>query len=129
MSAELTVLALAGLLQVAQFVLMAIPANMQLGTAYTSGPRDEVRTLSGIAGRLNRALGNHNEALILFTIAVLVVTLGNQADAFTAACAWVYLGARVAYVPAYASAIPVLRSTIWAAGFFATAAMLVAALL
>lgn len=128
MTTELTVLALAGLLQVIQFVLMAIPANIQLGPEVTGGPRDDAPAVTGMAGRLKRAMDNHFEGLILFTIAVVVVTLGDQATGFTAGCAWVYLIARVLYVPAYASGIMYLRSVIWAVGFFATTAMIAAAL-
>ena len=73
-------------------------------------------------------MNNHFEGLILFTIAVVVVTLGEQSTAYTEACAWIYLGARVLYVPAYASGIMYLRSAIWAVGFFATTAMIAAAL-
>jgi len=128
MTPELTALALAGLLQFFQIVLMAVPANLQLGPHKTGGPRDEPLELTGMAGRLHRAMNNHFEGLILFTIAVVVVTLGQQADGYTAACAWVYLGARVLYIPAYASGIPYLRSVIWAVGFLATVAMIMAAL-
>jgi uncharacterized MAPEG superfamily protein len=125
---ELTVLALAGLWQVVQFVLMAVPANIQLGPHKTGGPRDGGLEVHGMAGRLHRAMNNHFEGLILFTIAVVVVTLGEQSTADTEACAWIYLGARVLYVPAYASGIMYLRSAIWAVGFFATTAMIAAAL-
>ena len=128
MTPELTALALAGLLQVIQFVLMAVPANLQLGTYYTGGPRDERREPQGMAGRLHRAMNNHFEGLILFTIAVVVVTLGEQSTDYTQTCAWVYLGARVLYIPAYASGILYLRSAIWAVGFLATTAMIAAAL-
>ena len=129
MTPELTALALAGLLQVIQFVLMAVPANLQLGTYYTGGPRDERREPQGMAGRLHRAMNNHFEGLILFTIAVVVVTLGEQSTDYTQTCAWVYLGARVLYIPAYASGILYLRSAIWAVGFLATTAMIAAALI
>lgn len=128
MSTELTVLALAGVLQVAQLVLMAVPANIQLGPHKTGGPRDGGLELHGVAGRLHRAMNNHFEGLILFTIAVVVITLGDQATPFTGACAWTYLIARVLYVPAYASGIMYLRSAIWFVGFGATTAMLIAAL-
>lgn len=67
----------AALLPFAQFVLMAVPVNMQLGTAYTGGNRDEEKRATGVAGRMKRALDNHFEGLILFTIAVLVVVLGD----------------------------------------------------
>ncbi|MGB3279810.1 MAG: MAPEG family protein [Pseudorhodobacter sp.] len=131
MTPELTALALAALLQATQFALFAIPANMELGTGYTSSARDRPPShdLSLRTGRLQRAMNNHFEGLILFTIAVVVVTLGNQSTGFTAACAWVYLTARILYVPAYAFGWHPWRSAIWALGFFATLAMIIAALL
>jgi uncharacterized MAPEG superfamily protein len=47
----------------------------------------------------------------------------------TAQCAWAYLIARILYVPAYASGVYLIRSLIWAVGFFATLTMLLAAVL
>ncbi len=132
MAPELLALALAGLLQAAQYVLMAIPANLDLGTEKTLGPRDDPdlqRQLSPRAGRLRRALANHFEALILFTLAVVVVTLSDAGTWLTATCAWTYLAARVLYVPAYAFGWVPWRSVIWFAGFAATLLMIVAALL
>ena len=132
MTPELTVLALAGLLQAAQFVLMSVPVNREVGHHRTLAPRDNddlMRDLSPRTGRLVRALNNHFEALILFTLAVTVVTLSNQSTPFTAACAWTYLIARVLYVPAYAFGLVPWRSLIWAVGFLATVAMLGASLL
>lgn len=131
MTAELTALALAGLLQVGQYALFAIPANLQLGTGYTSSPRDRPpsRQLSVRAGRLQRALNNHFEGLILFTLAVVVVTLGNQSTAVTQYAAYIYLAARVLYVPAYAFGLRPWRSAIWAVGFFASLTMIAAALI
>lgn len=128
MSTEVQVLGLAALLQFVQFLLMAIPVNRQLGTAYTGGSRDEERRPTGVAGRLTRALNNHFEALILFTIAVLVVELGDASTAVTEAAAWVYLVARILYVPAYASGVYLVRSLIWTVSFVATLVMLITAL-
>jgi uncharacterized MAPEG superfamily protein len=128
MTTELTALALAALLQVVQFITMAVPTNAQVGPGQTTGPRDEPIRLTGTAGRLKRALDNHFEGLILFTIAVLVVTLGQQSTGFTAVCAWIYVVARVLYVPAYALGLTPWRSIIWMIGFGATVAMIVAAL-
>lgn len=131
MTPELTTLALAALLQAAQFLLFAIPANLELGTGYTSSPRDRApsRQMSDRTARLQRALNNHFEGLILFTIAVVVVSLGDQSTGFTAACAWVYLAARILYIPAYAFGWRPWRSAIWGVGFFATVAMILAALI
>lgn len=128
MPVELQVLGYAALLQFIQFVLMAIPVNIQLGTKYTGGPRDVKKEATGVAGRLKRAMENHFEGLVLFTIAVLVVVLSNASTVATERFAWLYLIARVLYVPAYVSGIFALRSLIWGAGFVATFLMLVAAL-
>jgi uncharacterized MAPEG superfamily protein len=128
---ELTALALAGLLQAAQFVLMAVAVNREVGSARTLSPRDGddiMRDLSPRAGRLVRAMNNHFEGLILFTLAVVVVTLGDRSSGFTAACAWTYLAARVLYIPAYAYGWNPWRSAIWTAGWLATLAMILASL-
>lgn len=129
MPIELKVLGFAALLQFVQFVLMAVPVNIQLGPAYTGGNRDEEKRATGVPGRMKRALENHFEGLILFTIAVVVVILGDASTAFTENCAWAYLVSRVLYVPAYASGVFLVRSLIWTVGFVATFAMLWSALM
>ena len=129
MTAELTALTLAALLQVVQFGLYSVAANRQVGPRVAAGPRDSKIELTAIAGRLQRALNNHFEGLILFTIAVVIVTLAGQSTPFTAACGWAYLVARVAYVPAYAFGLTPWRSLIWSIGFLATTGMLIAALI
>ena len=131
MTPELTALALAVLLQAVQFALYAIPANRELGPGYTMSARDREpsRPMSVMTGRLGRALANHFEGLILFTAAVVIVTLSGQASEFTGLCAWIYLAARILYVPAYAFGWRPGRSIIWALGFAATLLMVAAALI
>jgi uncharacterized MAPEG superfamily protein len=128
---ELIALALSGLLLLAQFLHVSVLANLELGTRYFASPRDRApdRELSLRTARLNRAYENHREWIVPFLIAVTVVEMSGSGSGFTAACAWVYLGARVAYVPAYVLGWSPWRSAIWAAGLFATLAMLVAALI
>lgn len=124
---EITVLALAGLLACAQLVLMAVPANLQLGSGYLAGPRDEPRTLQGVPARLQRAFHNMVEGLVLFAVAATAVTLSGASSGLTEGCAVAYLAARLAYVPLYAFGVPLWRSAVWAVGFFATVIMLGAA--
>lgn len=128
MAPELTILALAALLQGVQFAMYSVAANRQVGPRTAMGPRDTVPQLTGAAGRLGRALNNHFEGLILFTIAVVLVTLGNASGAVTVTCASVYLVARVLYVPAYLFGWVPGRSIIWAIGFGATMIMILVAL-
>ncbi|MFB2531099.1 MAPEG family protein [Paracoccus sp. p4-l81] len=131
MTPELSALTLAALLQAVQFALYAVVANRGPLAAYHAGPRDGAppADLPVLAGRLKRALNNHFEGLILFGIAAVVIAVSGQSTAFTAACAWAYLGARLLYVPAYAFGWTPGRSIIWGIGFMATLAMLIAALL
>jgi uncharacterized MAPEG superfamily protein len=136
MTPELTVLALAGLLQGLQFVLMAVPTNLELGTAKTLSPRDPARLgkpltdqVSAPTGRLIRALNNHNEALILFTLAVVVVTLADKTSSLTAILCWAYLAARVLYIPAYWRGWVPWRSLFFFVGWAASLLLLVIALL
>ena len=136
MTPELSALTLAALLQVVQFGLMSIPANVELGPANTASPRDRARLggsledrLSVKTARLYRAMNNHFEGLILFGIACTVIAISGQSTDFTAACAYAYLGARVLYIPAYYYGWAPWRSLIWFVGFTATTLILLAALI
>ncbi len=124
MTPELKILAYAGLLQAAQLLLVVIFTDLQNGIKHGVGPRDTAKPLHGIGARLDRALTNHYAALALFTIAVLTLTLSLKSSYLTITCAWVYLAARVAYVPLYVSGIPWLRSIAWSIGLGATVIML-----
>jgi len=129
MAAELTVLALAVLLAAVQLSLFAAPANRAVGSRYLAGPRDDgVPPLPTGTARLQRAFQNHMEGLVLFAAATLVVVAGQASSAVTAGAAWIYLAARVVYVPLYWAGVPWARSAVWAVGFFATLAMVIAAL-
>ena len=135
MTPELLTLTLAALLQCGQFAMLSLIVNLDVGVAKTASPRDPQRLgkplhelLNVKSGRTLRAFNNHFEGLILFTIAVLVITLSNQSTPFTAACGWTYLIARVLYVPAYYYGFSPWRSLIWFIGFGATLLMLLAAL-
>ena len=129
MTTELHVLALAALLQALQFFAYSATSIAQVGPDKAAGPRDTAIELTGNAGRLQRALNNHCEGLILFTIAVVVITLGDKGTGFSAACAWTYLGARVLYVPAYYFGLTPWRSMIWFVGFLSTMLMILSALI
>ena len=136
MTPELTALALAGLLQVLQLIIMTIPANLQLGLRNTLGSRDMSTSgsllfaeLQPRTARLFRAFNNHFESLILFTIAIVVITLSGKSSEASQMAAYIYLAARIAYVPAYFFGLNPWRSVIWFAGFGATVFILVISIL
>lgn len=128
MTAELTVLALAALVQAVQIALAGYAMHRDIGDEWNAGPRDTQPNFAPLTGRLRRAVNNHFEGLAFFTIAVVVVTLGEAASGLTAICAWLYLAARILYVPAYAYGWTPWRSIIWMVGFVATIVMIFAAL-
>ncbi|MCR9108242.1 MAPEG family protein [Marivita sp. XM-24bin2] len=129
MTPELTALTLAALLQVLQFAAYSITAQLQVGTKKALGPRDTPVQLTGKAGRLQRAMNNHFEGLILFGIAVMVITYSGQGTGMTAIASALYLAARVLYVPAYVFGWVPWRSVIWAVGFLSTLYLLLTALM
>lgn len=136
MPTEIFVLVLAALLQVVQLILMAVPANLELGVGKTLSPRDEDRLGGSLESQMNvrtarllRALNNHFEALLLFTIAVVAVIIADKSTVLTVVCSWSYLAARILYVPAYVFAWVPWRSMIWLVGVTATVLMLVSVLL
>jgi uncharacterized MAPEG superfamily protein len=128
MTPELMALTLAALLQVLQFCAYSLASIMQVGVNKAAGPRDKAIVLTGTAGRLQRAMNNHFEGLILFSIAVVVITYTDQSDSKTMLFAFTYLGARILYVPAYVFGLAPWRSLIWFIGLAATVAMLLSAL-
>lgn len=129
MAPEATALGLAALLQAVQLGLAGASMNRDVGAGWNAGPRDDRPQLSVLTGRLRRAVANHFEGLALFTVAVVLVALSGASSAMTATCAWLYLAARVLYVPAYALGWTPWRSLIWGVGFVATLTMILAALL
>ncbi len=129
MTVELTVLALTGVLQLLHLLAYVIAGDRQVGMKAALGTRDNNPELTGRTARLQRAYNNHFESLAIFTIAVIVITLSGQSSALTQTCAWVYLAARVLYIPAYVFALIPWRSIIWTIAIIAATIMLLATLL
>lgn len=116
MSMELKMLVWTIVLGLLQVALAAMLSTRQRGLAWNAGPRDNVPTpLTGVAGRVDRALHNFKETFPFFAAAVLAIQLTQNANAETAMGAQIYFWARVAYVPVYAAGISYLRTVIWAA--------------
>lgn len=87
------------------------------------GDRDEPPELSVVAGRLERAKNNMLEALPVFLALALLALVKGGDTTSVAHAATIFLMARVIYVPAYLSGIPMLRSLAWLAGVAALVMM------
>lgn len=114
MTAELTALVLAILLGFVHLFTAGNAATRIRGFKWNAGPRDNQKApLTGIAGRLHRAFKNYLETFAFFAAAVLIAHVANRHNALTIYGAWLYLGARVIYLPVYAAGITYIRSGIW----------------
>ena len=114
MTLELKMLALSIVLGLVQIVLASHAASLQRGYVWTASSRDEVvPRLTGVAGRLDRALRNFVETFPLFAAAVLMAHVAGAHSWMTEWGAQLYLWARVAYLALYAAGVFLLRSLAW----------------
>lgn len=129
MSSELNILALYGLYTALILLLQVTGAMSQLGMGYLLSSRDEHRTLTGITGRLDRALVNSVTAMALFAPAILILAVKEEFGTTTLTAAQAFLIARILYVPAYALKLTGVRTLLWLVGFAATVALYLVALM
>jgi len=125
---EITILALYGLLVLLNLVLQATGALQQLSMGYLLSSRDEGRTVTGMAARLERALNNSITAMVLFAPAVLLIVIQDKNSSGTLLAAQAFLVGRIIYLPAYAFRLVGVRTLAWTAGFVATVALYLMAL-
>ncbi len=113
MTPELTYLVYAVILLIAHMLIQATLSDLSKGLPWALGSQDEPREQNAIAGRVDRALRNYvyNFPAFIALVLILTVTETNTASTATGAALWFW--ARVAYIPAYASGIPLVRSIAW----------------
>ncbi len=114
MTTELTLLAWTLVLALVQIMLVANLRTAETGLQYNASARDgEAPPPRPITARLQRAQANLYETLPLFAAAVLIAHVsGSEGDLTLWGC-WMYLVARIVYVPLYAAGIPYVRSLVW----------------
>ena len=102
MPTEITVLALGALLLVVHILVAVHFKTRQYGADWNMGARDEkTPELNDIPARLERARDNFLETFPIAIVALFGVVLADKANGTTALLAWVWLGARVIYLPLY----------------------------
>lgn len=92
------------------------------------GPRDKRSEPTALTLRAERALNNFRESLPVFLTLGLLVMIQGREESSGVLGAWVFLGARALYLPAYLSPIPGPRTFIWGAGAGGLLIMLLAVL-
>lgn len=114
MTTELTLLAWTLVLTLVQIMLVANLRTAETGIQYNASARDgEAPPPRPVTARLQRAQANLFETLPLFIGAVLIAHVsGSEGDLTLWGC-WMYLLARIVYIPLYAAGIPYVRSLVW----------------
>lgn len=126
-------IALSGLVGLALLVLIHVSVDSFLlkasvGNAWTVGSRDVPREVSPLAGRAHRALWNLLETAPAFLALAVVASVLELSNAWIGWGVWLYLGGRVAYLPAYLSGLPWLRTGVWQVATLGIALMLIGVL-
>ncbi|GAB1364532.1 MAPEG family protein [Rhodobacter sp.] len=130
MTPELAALSALAFVHFATVFLAQHFLTRDIGRDGNMGTRENMEAqLSETTLRLRRATANFVENVGPFIIAVVVVVLAGKTSTLTAILAWVYVAARMLYVPAYALAWVPGRSLIWVAGAAATLALLIIGLI
>lgn len=112
------ILAVLGLFVVQTFLPSAMRARSGEADqiAYLRSNRDARPPAPVMAARMERALRNLMEALPVFLPLALLAEIKGIEDGWALTGAAVFFFARLAYVPAYGSGIPLLRSAVWTVG-------------
>jgi uncharacterized MAPEG superfamily protein len=127
MSFELVVLVASCVLCFVQIVLASHAASLQRGYLWTASARDaEVPPLTGVAGRLERALRNFLETFPLFVAGVFLAHVLGREGSLSEWGAGLYFSARLVYLPLYAAGVPLLRSLVWNVAFVGIVLLLLA---
>jgi|SRR5262245_23404525 len=114
MTLELKMLVLSIVLGLVHIVIASHAASLQRGYIWTASSRDDaVPALTGLAGRLERALRHFVETFPLFAAAILAAHVAGTHNWTTERGAQLYFGACVAYLACYAAGVFLLRSLVW----------------
>jgi uncharacterized MAPEG superfamily protein len=114
MTVELTLLAASVVLGIVHIIIFSHLQSRQRSYRWTASSREQqVQPLTGIAGRVERALRNYLETFPFFAAAVLLVTVTGTHSGLSAMGAHLYFWGRVLYAILYSADLPLARSLVW----------------
>ena len=128
MTPELTYLLYAVILLIVHVFAQATLSDLSKGLGWALGSQDEDREQNVLADRLQKALRNYLETLPAFAALALIIAQTDSSTATSALGAALYFWARVAYIPAFAAGIPLVRSLVWFAAIGGLVLMIIAGL-
>ncbi|MCB1459901.1 MAG: MAPEG family protein [Nitratireductor sp.] len=124
-STEMGYLILGTVLLFIHVSVQSFALKAQAGNLYTIGSRDEEILPTGMAARARRALENYLETFPALVALALAVEVTGKADWWTGLGAAIWFWARVAYLPAYLSGLPWVRTFIWNASMIGLVVIIV----
>jgi uncharacterized MAPEG superfamily protein len=122
MPVELKILALGALLLFVHIFVATRFKTAQYGRKWNVGARDAaLAEPNPMTGRTLRAQANFLETFQIAIVALLGVVIAGKTSPTTALGGWIWLGARVVYLPLYAAGVPVIRTVVWTIGMIGLA--------
>jgi uncharacterized MAPEG superfamily protein len=86
----------------------------QYGRKWNVSARDDtLPPPNEMTGRTMRAQANFQETFPIAIVALLGVVLADQTSNWTALGGWIWLGARLIYLPLYTAGVPVVRTIVY----------------
>jgi uncharacterized MAPEG superfamily protein len=122
MAVELKILALGALLLFIHIFIATRFKTAQYGRKWNVSARDAVLPEPNpVSGRLIRAQANLQETFPIAIVALVGVVVAGKTSAMTELGGWIWLGARIVYLPLYWAGIPVIRTIVWTIGIIGLA--------
>ena len=114
MPVELRIAALGALLLFIHIFVAVRFKTAQYGRAWNVSARDEaLPPPTAVTGRLIRAQANFQETFPIAAVALLGVVIAGRTSQWTALGGWIWLAARIVYIPLYWTGVPVVRTIVW----------------
>jgi uncharacterized MAPEG superfamily protein len=111
MHTELLILAWGAVLLLVHIFAAGHYKTKQYGAQWNIGARDEaLPPLEPVAGRLVRAQANYAETFPIAIVALLGVVLAGKTSDMSVLGGWIWLGARVVYLPLYWAGVKGVRT-------------------
>ena len=114
MAVELRILALGAVLLFIHIFVATRFKTAQYGRQWNVSARDDsLPAPNPVTGRLMRAQANFEETFPIAIVALLGVVVAGKTSQWTALGGWIWLGARLVYLPLYWAGVPVVRTIVW----------------
>ena len=124
MTIELWMLLGSGAILFALVMVQQLNIDLTVGAKYALSNRSEAITKTPLGGRIDRAIMNLRENLVLFTPVVLVLAVIEVSTGATQTGAIIFFIARIIHAITYVLGIIVIRSLSWFAGIIGIGIML-----